>query len=256
MPLKKGVQTSPLIKAVKSKAELIKYRQLLRERNLDFSLPKLTRPWRWYYSLRYLTRPLAIDFNKGFDVYNTIGLISEYAPDKNSPILDLGCFGSEILYALHALGYRNLHGCDLNPRCRRMPFWTSIDYRVADLTRTPYRDSFFSVLTCLSVIEHGVRLTDFIAETKRLLRPGGLLIMTTDYDGTGVKHEIAPEFRMFGRSWTIYDHEKLFELVDEFKSAGFTLLKEDQIDTMHTQRPVRWNGEDYTYVMVALKAGE
>lgn len=245
-----------MIKTVKSIAELIEYRQLLRDRNLDFSLPKLTLHWWWYYSLRYLARPLSVNTSKGFDVYNAIELISEYVPDKNAAILDLGCFGSEILYALHALKYRNLYGCDLNPRCRRMPFWTSINYCVADLTRTPYPDKFFSALTCISVIEHGISLADFVSETKRLLRPGGLLIITTDYDGTGAKHEVDPEFRMFGQTWMIFDRGKLFELVDEFKSAGFTLLKEDQIDAMHTECPIRWNGEDFTFVMVALKAGE
>ena len=34
----------------------------------------------------------------------------------------------------------------------------------------------------MSVIEHGVPLEPFLAETARILPPGGLLVVSTDYD--------------------------------------------------------------------------
>ncbi len=191
---------------------------------------------------------------KSWDVAHAVRLIEANVADRSADILDMGCFNSEILYALHKLGYEKLHGCDLNPLCRWMPFWHKIDYRASDITKTPYPDKSFAAITCMSVVEHGVPLEPLVDEVVRLLRPGGLFLFSTDYDASGAPHEIDPQFRVFGQSWTIFDPGTLGALVDRFRARGMTLLDPESMDGQHAERPIHWNGQDYTFTMVALRA--
>src|SRR3546814_2079140 len=89
------------------------------------------------------------------------------------------------------LGYRELYACDLLRKAPGFFETYGIRFSVQDLTRTDYPDAFFQAVTCVSVIEHNVDLAGFCAEMRRILRPGGLLLVSTDYwsepvDCTGI----------------------------------------------------------------------
>lgn len=112
-------------------------------------------------------------------------------------IVDLGSGNrSVILEWLHLYGYTRLHGCDLIAVPRREGH---IEYTRQDLEQTTYPEGFADVVTCLSVIEHGVNPAKMLAESSRLLKPGGLLLISTDYwcqprDLTGVRDELGPVY--------------------------------------------------------------
>ncbi|GAC1475134.1 MAG: hypothetical protein NVSMB9_26940 [Isosphaeraceae bacterium] len=242
-----------MILTLKSQDELRSCRSELAARNLDFSDPSRARFWRLLYRLRFRMELPPADFLKSWDVANAVKVLEAAVPDRETPVLDMGCFNSEVVYALNALGYRHVHGCDLNPLCRWMPYWNQVRYTCADLTRTPYSDGSFGALTCLSVIEHGVPIDALAAEAERLLRPGGVFLLTTDFDATGQPHEIDPKFRVFGQSWRIFTPESLDEVLGRFHDRGFRLLDPSRVDRLHTERPVHWKEQDYTFVMVALR---
>src|SRR3954454_19480611 len=57
---------------------------------------------------------------KSWDVLHTLEFLTRNV-GADEPILDLGCYASETLIALHDSGYRNLTGADLNPDIKAMP---------------------------------------------------------------------------------------------------------------------------------------
>jgi SAM-dependent methyltransferase len=241
-----------MIVTLQSNEELRAARATLRRRNLDFSDPRRARLWRLLYRARFRAPLPPADTLKSWDVETALRVVERACPDLATPILDMGCYNSEIVYVLHALGYTAVHGCDLNPLSRWMPYWHAVRYRCADLTRTPYPDSSFGFLTCLSVIEHGVRIDALAAEVSRLLRPGGVFFFTTDFDATGAAHEIDPAFRIFGQEWRIFDPQGLHEVLEILQGSGMTLLEPNRVELSHPEAPVRWNGQNYTFVAVSM----
>jgi SAM-dependent methyltransferase len=115
---------------------------------------------------------------------------------RNQPedvVIDLGTgHSSVVLEWLHLYGYDHLYGCDLLVEDHQMGH---IQYTRQNLEHTNYPDQMADVVTCLSVIEHGVNIDGFMAECARLLKPGGLLLLSTDYwcevrDLSGVHDEL------------------------------------------------------------------
>ena len=245
-----------MILTLKSTDELEASRRELAARGLDFSDPARARFWRLLYHARFRDALPPADLMKSWDVAQAIKILEAAVPDRTTPVLDMGCYNSEVVYALHALGYSRVHGCDLNPLCRWMPYWHAVRYACADLTATPYADGSFGAITCLSVIEHGVPLDAMAVEVDRLLPArGACSLFTTDFDGTGQSHAIDPRFQVFGQSWMIFGPETLEAVIDRFRTRGFALLRPDQPDgaQTHPERPISWNGEDYTFALVALR---
>jgi SAM-dependent methyltransferase len=245
-----------MIKLLQSWQDLEDARGWLRDRGIDFTDASKTRIWRLLYTLRFRTAAPPADKLKSWDVTNMVQLIEKLAPERSAPVLDLGCFNSEILWALRGLGYTKLHGCDLNPLCAWMPYWTSVHYDVRDMTRTEYGSQSFRVVTAVSAIEHGVPIAALAKEVARLLQPGGIFLLTTDYDGTGAAHDTSSEV-IFGQVWTIFSRAGLRELIDEFRVNGLELLAEvGESDWDHQARPVTWNGQHYTFALLAFRRSE
>ena len=109
-----------------------------------------------------------------------------------------------------------------------------LELEVADATALPFPDASFDCCACISVLEHIGRGKDAaaLAEILRVVRPGGMLILTTDVaavaadvhledriygeasvetaDGVFFKHEYAPaelEQLAAGAGWEIEERE-------------------------------------------------
>lgn len=190
------------------------------------------------------------DPQKNWDTLKCLSYILQSC-DPSLPILDVGSsIKSVILGWLTLFGFQELHACDL----REGKFHdTPIKFRRQDLTNTDYPDNYFQAITSISVIEHGVPLDKYLAEMSRLLRPGGLLLTSTDYwseyiDCSGIfpYGQDMPEMKVFQPA-EIEEYCRLAE------TAGFAVCA--PLDLSTTERAVSWErvNRQYTFIFLALK---
>jgi SAM-dependent methyltransferase len=184
---------------------------------------------------RLLRRPrVAPDPIKAWDVLHVLEAIVQSTP-RESPVLDLGSLSCPVLPCLHRLGYSDLHGIDLNPEVREMPFAAEIDYRVADMTAAPWPDGSFAAISAVSVIEHGFDRDTLLDEIARLLRPGGLFVFSTDYWAEKINTD---DVRMFGLDWQIFSAAEIEELLQAAATRGLRPVHDPRAGLRHPPMPV------------------
>ena len=187
------------------------------------------------------------DTIKSWDVLKTASFIRDRLP-RETPVLDVGAYASEILSVLHRMKYSNLTGVDLNPHIKEMPFADPIRYEVADFMATPFPDESFGAITAISVIEHGFQSERLLREISRLLRPGGYFIASFDYwpekvDTTGMD--------IFGMDWRIFSKAEVLAFIEEARAYGLSPCGE--IDLEAGEKVIHWGGKDYTFAWLALR---
>jgi SAM-dependent methyltransferase len=166
--------------------------------------------------------------------------------DRNSAVLDAGGeLYSVILPWLYLYGYRNLTAINLAFDCptRRGP----ICYETGDITRTRFADEQFDGVTCLSVIEHGIDLDAFFGESARILKPGGVLVVSTDYYPRPINTE---GFFAYGRPVHIFCREEIEEAFAIARRHGLKLT--GPVDLECTETPVEWPGFSLKYTYLAF----
>src|SRR5262249_24937870 len=129
-----------------------------------------------------------------------------------------------------------------------------VRYQHGNLVSTDFPANTFDVVACLSVVEHGVDFANYFAEMFRILRPGGLLITSTDYFEvtTDVKGAVD-----YGRPVHIFDRNEITEALVHARTLGFELTS--PLDLGCVDKPVRWEefDLDYTFLIFTLrKVGE
>jgi len=187
---------------------------------------------------------------KNWDALVALGLVLAET-DASASVLDAGAAPySTLLPWLSMLGYERLWGIDLAERATRR--LGPIVYERGDVTRTRFPDDMFDAVTCLSVIEHGVDLDAYLAETARILRSGGLLVMSTDYWSEPVDTRGRSAY---GAPLTIFGPRAIEALVERAGEHGFAPLV--PLDLRTGERAVEWREHRlrYTFVTVALRAG-
>ena len=216
---------------------------------------------------------------KSWDTYKMIKMIS--GANRESFILDVGCYESPILPMLKKLGFINLYGCDLvlkssdcNPNFTNnnnnnnknnssfkyhedyepiAKMYTDKSYKLSirNLEDTKYRDEMFDYVTSLSVIEHGVNIEKYFREMSRIIKSNGYLLTSTDYwpdklvNNKNVLSKGTPD-NIFSRD----EIEKFIEIAD---NNGLKLI--EPIDFEYKDKVVRWNsiGLDFTFIFFAMR---
>lgn len=164
-------------------------------------------------------------------------------------VLDAGAeFYSNVLPTLYAYGYRNLYGVNLafTRESRRGP----IRYMPGDITRLPFEDGYFDAASSMSVIEHGVPLAAWLREMYRVLKPGGLLIASTDYYPTAIN---TAGKTAYGAPIKIFTRAEIETVVRLAESLGFKRTGELDLDC--EEKPVQWQqyGLEYSFVIFTLR---
>ena len=168
---------------------------------------------------------------------------------KNARIFDAGGeLYSMILPWLFLYGYRNLSAGNLvfKRSIKKGP----IIYHHSDITQTRLEDDAYDAITCLSVIEHGVDLRSYFCEMSRILKPGGVLITSTDYFETPVDTRGQ---KAYGVPIHIFTKEEIEEALEIAGQYDLTLISLP--DLRAEESVVNWKkyGLNYTYIIFSLR---
>lgn len=171
------------------------------------------------------------------------------ATGPQARVLDAGSeIYSSFLPALYAYGYRNLTG--INLLFNRTVCHGPIRYEQGDITRTRFADKEFDAVACLSVLEHGVSLPEFFAEMARIIKPNGLLFISTDFWETSIDTGGQQDF---GAPIHVFNRTELESALQLANQHGFEISTPLDLDC--AERAVSWeyHGLQYTYAAVTLK---
>ena len=168
----------------------------------------------------------------------------------SSRILDAGGErNSLVLLWLYHLGYYNLKCLNLTFKKRMKR--GNIDFIPGDLTKTPFPRNYFDVITCISVIEHGVGVKKYLKEMNRILKKGGLLITSTDYWESKIdtNNKVA-----FNNPVFVHDKESIMNLLKIADNNGLKLYGPD-IDFKCQDKVVHWKkfNFDFTFLIFCLQ---
>ncbi len=184
---------------------------------------------------------------------HALGLMKHHALDKNwadikavkwivgccdpdtSRILDGGFMNGMILVWLDQLGFKNLYGIDIrNPRIqfgwlargyfkrflRQFRDFSNWHLSRQSLEQTNFEGELFDAITVMSVMEHGADENKFLSEMSRILKPGGYLIISTDYWSEGIKDSgIPPDNKRYAK-FRVYPKLRLQEILEYAAHCG------------------------------------
>lgn len=237
-----------MMEVLQTRQQIADARQRLSARNVSTLEPRVK------FTIKRTLRRIGIDpgpsvgdWIKSWDVERTLDFIKQHVP-QDQPVLDIGCYSSEVLVALHRMGFKDLHGVDLNPRLRRMPHAAAIDYRVANFMQSGFADASFAAVTAISVIEHGFDGPRLFSEIARLLKSGGYFIASFDYwpekiDTTGTT--------FFDLDWRIFSAQEVEAMLVEAARHG--LVPAASLEMQAHEKAIEHGGFRYTFGWFVLE---
>jgi SAM-dependent methyltransferase len=193
------------------------------------------------------------DSQKNWDTFKCVAYVATTG-DKQSPVLDAGS-GARVVAPrwFRQLGYQNVYACDVQGAQKDLYKNLGIKFSVQDLTATDYEDNFFQAVTCISVIEHNVPLDKFAKEVGRILKPGGLLLVSTDYWSEYIDCEGIYPYTFEAGEMKIITPKDMTEFTEMAREAGMEPCQPLQFET--TDKAVRWErtDRDYTFYFAAYR---
>jgi cyclopropane fatty-acyl-phospholipid synthase-like methyltransferase len=187
-----------------------------------------------YYDAKYFNQyPEYFEFSKSkFQQYRIKNVMALYTPAASDYVLDLGMgwgtftfYTAQICQHVVGLDYSFTSVLLCNQRLRQHPR-ANVHLACADVQAVPLPGESFDVIYSADLLEHLYpnQFEGFMAESARLLKKGGKLVLWTPFDGHWA--EIMKKNR-----WLIDSHESHvdFKSMDRLKSAlinyGFSVLK-------------------------------
>ncbi len=157
-------------------------------------------------------------------------------PD-DAKILDIGCGDGFHLDLLKRYGNKNwtAEGIDLSERAAAVAARKNIKVHVGTVEEIALPENSYDLAFMIQTIEHVEKPDEVLAGARRLLKPGGRLVIVTDNTGS-------PDFKVFSgsywggyhfpRHWNLFDRNSLTKLAEK---TGFEVA-----DLTTAVSPVNW----------------
>jgi SAM-dependent methyltransferase len=146
-------------------------------------------------------------------------LLASLRVAKGSHILEVGCGSGMLLQAMRDAGYSNLTGVDNSEAALRAAATRGLGDIITtqDAAATSFADESFDVVVASDVLEHLLNEGQALAEWRRVLKPGGhLLLFVPAFDFLWSAHDLANRhFRRYSRS----------QLQSVTTASGFDVLR-------------------------------
>jgi SAM-dependent methyltransferase len=182
---------------------------------------------------------------KNWDSLAALDCVLAYTT-KRARILDAGAeWYSRVLQWLCLYGYRRLTG--INLIFREQKKLGPITYAYGDITRADYDAESFDAITCLSVVEHGVDLAAYFRNMSHILKPGGVLITSTDYWQTPID---TMGRIMYGAPVHVFSKHEILKAIELAEQSGLVLT--GPVDLSCNEKVVRWKEVDLDYTTLVF----
>jgi SAM-dependent methyltransferase len=165
-------------------------------------------------------------------------------PAEIGRLLDIGCGPGRNLEAIHRVRPgADLHGIDIGRGVEGVLQELGFTGHQCDASeKIPYPDAFFDAVVCGEVIEHVVDTDNLLREVRRVLIPGGTLIITTPnlayavnrimllfglqpfFSETSMQCNLGRRFSFLGQGNEVQGHLRIFTLpalLDILRLNGF-----------------------------------
>jgi SAM-dependent methyltransferase len=167
--------------------------------------------------------------------------------DTSAHVLDAGAdLNSVILPWLALYGYKHLIG--INPIFDAPIIYGPIRYFKGDITHTDFKPHSLDMITCMSVIEHGVDSSSYFHEAARILKPGGLLITSVDYYPEPVSTQGKSAYSV---PIHIFCRAEILDMLQIAEQNGF--VQTGPIDLESEEKPISWMGLQFTFLIFTLQ---
>ncbi|MBK25463.1 MAG: hypothetical protein CME70_15820 [Halobacteriovorax sp.] len=240
-----------MLKVLSNQGQINSAREELNKLGADTSTGWRRSLFKILYGIRYRSPAQPVSINKSWDTLVILKMIEEHFPDKlNTSIFEMGSYNSEIPVSLWNRGYRKIRASDFNPKGQCINYYAnSIDFHVEDFYAPAIPEESLDVMTALSVIEHGYDQKKFLRACQKYLKPGGMVIFTTDYHKE--KLSIPEDYRLFDLTYMIFSKEEIENLLEEAKKYDLELVSDVQWGD--SEYPIEFLGHNMTFILIAFR---
>jgi ubiquinone/menaquinone biosynthesis C-methylase UbiE len=151
-----------------------------------------------------------------------LGAARFYLTGSHPKCLDIGCSVGATVRAAMDFGWQ-ASGIDISETAIKMCQKQGLDCQVVDGLKLPFADNSFDLVTHWHVIEHVDDIKTALAEWRRVLKPGGVMMFETPNSDYIKARLMGPRYKKF---WTP-EHLYIFNranLSSILQSSGFEII--------------------------------